>query len=866
MARHNVNGSGRARVTPETLLKQSRWLTTLARALVHGDADAADVVQQTYAHALASPPKSSSNLRSWLRRIAKNVVTSRARSEQRRELRELLAPRPDPPSSPEEAVARAELCRHAVDSLLALDDPYRATLIMRFFNEMSPEEVARAMRTPVETVRTRVKRGLAQLRARFNQQSRGKKRDWRRAFALLLRRPRAAVGIGAAAVVLLGAMQLPRRADASLPLPRHSAPESDATPSIPDFAVAPGAPVGPSRAVEAAGVCRPCSLIGVLRDDRGRPVAGGWVGIGKAGAWFWQVSDVARAFAGDADARTTMMKHRSRSTTTASDGSFRIDEVDPYENWSIGAFDRDGGAAFLSGVPLDHPSGSDVIDLDLVRCARIDGRVVDTTGHPIPGAWIDVVASILTLNQVVQVIYSSASCRADAGHEGEFLIDSLPGTRFELRAKTPDGLDSDSLALEQAQGSTGPLDRRVELVVAAGFGSCARGRIRSTAGAPARLAEELLPRLLPQELASRSRQPVAVLLLAERPPRVPCALDAIEIVNFGRLIAARDEYAVDLSRAAGFATPCVGLAVRDRLIGVADVIDRTAPPDLVADLDSIPDPPPPTPTGTVVVLLRGAEAESGVDPAQVEITLEALGGEVPTILTEPRSLGNGRFEFTGVPARECRVHASCDGRVPAVQRRQVAAGAEETTIELDLTTAGRRLIGIVSDEAGRPVGDAAVRLYRRSGGGVVAVETRPPRTNREGRFAFDDVADGPYLVVVRAPGFAPASIATSTRADASPVELRLKSGAPVTVQLRAPDAATFRNVQWRVVDAAGVPLIDDRYPDDVTMDSRADRCCGEIAAGVYTVEIWTIDRSWRGELRVEGATEAVVELLRNQPR
>src|SRR5687767_5073049 len=84
----------------ELLTRHSNWLTGLARALAREDAD--DVVQQTIAHALAAPPRHAGNLRGWLGRVLRNVVRARVRADERRSARELLAPRPDPPGSPEE--------------------------------------------------------------------------------------------------------------------------------------------------------------------------------------------------------------------------------------------------------------------------------------------------------------------------------------------------------------------------------------------------------------------------------------------------------------------------------------------------------------------------------------------------------------------------------------------------------------------------------------------------------------------------------------------------------------------------------------------------------------------------------------------
>src|SRR5262249_47014883 len=50
----------------------------------------------------------------------------------------------------------------------ALEEPYRSTLLARYFDELPPTEIARALDVSVETVKTRLKRGLAQLRERLD--------------------------------------------------------------------------------------------------------------------------------------------------------------------------------------------------------------------------------------------------------------------------------------------------------------------------------------------------------------------------------------------------------------------------------------------------------------------------------------------------------------------------------------------------------------------------------------------------------------------------------------------------------------------------------------------------------------------------
>jgi hypothetical protein len=52
--------------------------------------------------------------------------------------------------------------------VLALEEPYRETVLLRYFENLPPRAIARRLAVPVETVRTRLKRALETLRARLD--------------------------------------------------------------------------------------------------------------------------------------------------------------------------------------------------------------------------------------------------------------------------------------------------------------------------------------------------------------------------------------------------------------------------------------------------------------------------------------------------------------------------------------------------------------------------------------------------------------------------------------------------------------------------------------------------------------------------
>ena len=173
-------GDGATGFQAEQLLQHAAWVRRVAAHLVVDAARADDVAQQTLLAALTQPPKRTDAPRAWLASVVRSLARRAARSEQWRERHESAVPFAGPVLFVHEVVARAETQRALVDAVLALDEPYRTTLLLRFFENRSPRAIAKETRAPVETVRTRLKRGLELLRARYVER---RAQDW--VFALL---------------------------------------------------------------------------------------------------------------------------------------------------------------------------------------------------------------------------------------------------------------------------------------------------------------------------------------------------------------------------------------------------------------------------------------------------------------------------------------------------------------------------------------------------------------------------------------------------------------------------------------------------------------------------------------------------------
>ncbi|MFI5403688.1 MAG: RNA polymerase sigma factor, partial [Planctomycetota bacterium] len=161
---------------PEALLEHRAFLRAIAKGLLRDEDAAEDVAQETLLAAMERPPQGR-NVRGWLGAVARNLSLMARRGERRRHARELKAARPEAVAPADEAIALIELQRKIVEAVRALDEPYRTAIVLHYFHDLSVTELARRLRVPKETARTRLRRGLAILRARLDS-GYGGSRSW----------------------------------------------------------------------------------------------------------------------------------------------------------------------------------------------------------------------------------------------------------------------------------------------------------------------------------------------------------------------------------------------------------------------------------------------------------------------------------------------------------------------------------------------------------------------------------------------------------------------------------------------------------------------------------------------------------------
>lgn len=165
-------------LSPEALLAQSSFLRRLAQSLLFDEHEVDEVVQQTWLAALKQHPQNAASLRPWLRTTLRNFIFQKYRGDTRREQREEASARAERLPSTSEIVEREESRRELVELVLKLEEPYRSVILLRYFEERSAREIAKQLNEPLETVRTRIKRGLDRLREQLDQKQNGNRRAW----------------------------------------------------------------------------------------------------------------------------------------------------------------------------------------------------------------------------------------------------------------------------------------------------------------------------------------------------------------------------------------------------------------------------------------------------------------------------------------------------------------------------------------------------------------------------------------------------------------------------------------------------------------------------------------------------------------
>ncbi len=194
------------------VLAHREWIERLAARLVRDAARAEDLAQDTVAVALRKDPRVGVPLRSWLGTVLRNLYREGCRKSERAQARERTAARDASAADHSALLERADAHRVLVEHVLSLNEVHRVILLQRYFDGMSPTEIAAAEGRTISSVKSQLHRAHGALRARL--ESRGGEDSWILALGPLVPAPRkawftaplaaAALVAGGGAVVAMG--------------------------------------------------------------------------------------------------------------------------------------------------------------------------------------------------------------------------------------------------------------------------------------------------------------------------------------------------------------------------------------------------------------------------------------------------------------------------------------------------------------------------------------------------------------------------------------------------------------------------------------------------------------------------------------
>jgi RNA polymerase sigma factor (sigma-70 family) len=160
-----------------TLLQHAEFLQRLAVQLAGSD-HADDLAQDTWMATMARPPRRGDNPRGWLATIAANLWRNHRRAAGRRAARERLRAAPAAVPGVDEIVAREEVRRRVVAAVVALPEPLREVVLLRFYEGLESPVIGVRLGRPASTVRTQLQTALERLRKQLDSEHDGNRAAW----------------------------------------------------------------------------------------------------------------------------------------------------------------------------------------------------------------------------------------------------------------------------------------------------------------------------------------------------------------------------------------------------------------------------------------------------------------------------------------------------------------------------------------------------------------------------------------------------------------------------------------------------------------------------------------------------------------
>jgi RNA polymerase sigma-70 factor (ECF subfamily) len=798
----------------EQLLAHTEWLRRVARALTTNAEDADDVVQQTWLAAIERPPAHAGNLRGWLATLARNLVRSRRRSRERETARTRALSPPSPAPTPTESVARAELQQAVLDAVLALDEPYRATLVQRYCDELSADEIARRSGVPVETVRTRIKRGLDQVRANVARKLGGEREQLAVLLAPLIGggvvATSAKVGwfVGIAALVVASTtlvIHLARheggaREMAAAVASAGAASGTESALAASRQADVPAPPIEPA-ADAANSVAKEFDVAGTVVDAGGAPVTDATVVLfdrprDRRPSWMelLEMFESPRA-RGLPDEESSV-----RSTTTDVQGVFRLASLERAHPRCIAAHHPTKGMSEAVDVMPPDTNESRPISLALRPGIAVHGRIVDADGRSVEHAKLTVSTDLVSMMGTTKFDTGSAT----------FSIPPIPVTELTLTAT--DDAERHRSAPLTLRANEGEGVREVTLrLERVPFTVKLHGRVLGPDHEPLVATHSYFRSGAGETPEGARTSKVLVWPVAGETPALGSTHTYVAVgqtsfdARHGEYTCTAALYDEDDLR-----PTCLVVEYRDRVVATMPLDEALLEP--TEETHEVPD---------LVIAAPPKSIEPVYATLDVHVVDAATGHPIDgsvdcTFLVRldvggtSKIAGHGASRKTQrIPPSRASIVASARGYVADWVDGDFAARAEPYAVTITLQRAVRAVRGVVLDSERNPVAGARVCWLGEQSGSFRGTAVEPVATDASGRFEFVAIGASRGRVAVEAEHFVPAFTDVAAGAEDANAPVELARGASVTFTA-SPDASGDEpNGVLRITRADGTVVRDD---------------------------------------------------------
>ncbi|HEX6811579.1 MAG TPA: sigma-70 family RNA polymerase sigma factor [Planctomycetota bacterium] len=438
----------------DDLTQHADAMRRLARDLLADASLADDAVQQAWVTALTRPPAARVAVAAWLRAVVRSCALDLLRSEGRRRRREELVRRRAPIVQATDD--RLDWQEAVVAAVRALDEPYRTTVWLRYYEGHAPGEIAQRLGEPKKTIKTRLWRALQQLRTRLDARP-GGRRAWVPALAPLARLPIGPPVLDAASAAGAGLMQGKKLVVAAAVLLVVAAPllwhsSADAGPVEPAAPPVASAPLEQARAEVHAAEEHGGQRVQVATEAAATPPYGA---LAVRVRWHDAAAAPGVGLTFRAEQEPQLDRNETRAVSDA-EGVARAEKL--HAGSVLLTSDRGGElrAEVVAGTLRE-------VEFVLPRGVDVTGIVIDEARRPVPGARVVLVSGRSGL--------SGGCVIAKASVNGSFAVRAVE-PRWSLCAEAAGYAPSSLVDLEQVEPAADG-SRRVELCLLHRGGSVA---------------------------------------------------------------------------------------------------------------------------------------------------------------------------------------------------------------------------------------------------------------------------------------------------------------------------------------------------------------------------------------------------------